>query len=223
MGRRMTEFLIAYAVFLLAHALPGATGLRAWLIARLGRRGYIIGYSLLSTALLVWLVSAAMRAPYVELWAPSRALMLVPFALMPLACLLLAAGATRPNPASLSFRSGPADRARPGLLALLRHPVLWALALWGGSHAAANGDLVSVMVFGGLALFSLAAMPMLERRARKRGERAAFALQEGGLRARARRAASPRLAVELAAGLALYPALLHLHGPVIGVDPTIWL
>lgn len=219
----MVEFLVACAVFLLAHALPGATGLRGALVARLGRTGYLVGYSVLSTVLLVWLVWAALRAPHVALWAPSRELALVPFAAMAPACLLLAAGAGRANPVSLSFRGGPADAARPGILALTRHPVLWALALWGLGHAAANPDLVSVLLFGGLGAFALAGMPVLEGRARRRGEREAFALREGPLGARLRRAASPRLAAELAAGLALYAGLLALHGPVIGVDPLVWL
>jgi uncharacterized membrane protein len=219
----MIEFLAAYAAFLIAHALPGASGLRGALIARLGRGGYMALYSLASLGLLAWLVSAAARAPWIPLWEPSRALALAPFALMPLACLLLAAGALRPNPASLSFRGGPAEPERPGILALIRHPVLWALALWGVSHAAANGDLVSVMAFGGFALFALIGMVALERRAARRGEKAALALQDGPLAARLRRAASPRLAAELAAGVALYALLLHLHGPVIGVDPYAWL
>ena len=53
----------------------------------------------------------------------------------------------------------------------------------------------------------------------------AVQLPFSGLRkiSRPRRAASLRMAGELWAGLALYAALLHLHGPVIGVDPFLWL
>ena len=219
----MLEFALAFALFLAAHVAPAATGLRAAAVARVGRRAWVIGYSALSTGLLVWLVSAAVRAPYVELWAPGRALALVPFAAMPLACVLLAAGAGRANPLSVSFRGGPADAARPGVLAITRHPILWAFALWGGSHAAANGDLVSVALFGGFAVFALVGMRGLERRARRRGETAGFALAQGPLGARLRRAASWRLAGEAALGLVLFLVLLALHGPAVGVDPTAWL
>ncbi|MDF2233828.1 NnrU family protein [Albimonas sp. CAU 1670] len=219
----MPEFALAFAVFLAAHVLPAATGLRAAAVARVGRGRWVLGYSLLSIALLAWLISAALRAPYVELWAPSRPLALVALAVMPLACMLLAAGAARANPVSVSFRGGPVDAARPGVLALTRHPILWAFALWGGAHALANGDLVSVTLFGGFALFALVGMRGLERRARRRGETAGFAPARGPLGARLRRAASPRLAAEAALGLALYALLLALHGPALGVAPTAWI
>lgn len=215
----MTEFLIAVLVFLAAHSLPAATGLRGRAIARIGRRAYLTLYSLLSLAVLAWLISAALRAPYVELWAPGPALMAVPLLAMLPACLLLAAGATRPNPLSVTFVGGPVDPEAPGILAVTRHPILWAFFLWAAGHAAANGDLVAVLLFGGFALFSLAGMPLLERRARRRGETEAFALTRGHLTARCARALSLRTGIELLAGLALYAALLAAHGPVIGVDP----
>ena len=217
----MLEVLLAFTAFLAAHALPAATGLRAAAIARIGRGPWVLGYSALSLGLLVWLISAAIRAEYVELWAPSRALALVPLLGMPLACILLVAGAGRANPASVSFRGGAADAARPGVLAITRHPLLWAFAIWALSHLAANGDAVALLIFGGFAAFSFLGMRALDRRAARRGE--GLRLDRGSLPARLRRAASPRLAAEAALGLALYAALLHLHGPVLGVDPRGWI
>lgn len=219
----MAEFALAYAVFVVAHVAPAATGLRAAAVARIGRRAYVAAYSALSLAALGWLISAALRAPYLELWAPSRTLALVPLAVMPVACVLLTAGALRPNPLSVSFAAGAADPTRPGVLALTRHPVLWAFALWTGSHAAANGDAASVLLFGGFAAFAVGFMPVLEARARRRGEAAAFALTEGPAAARLARAASGRFAAEVAAGLALFALLLALHGPVLGAWPLDWL
>ena len=219
----MLEFALAFAAFLAAHVVPAASGLRDVAAARVGRRAWVAGYSVVSTGLLAWLISAAVRAPYVELWAPGRALALAPFLAMPLACMLLVAGAGRATPVSVSFRGGAADSARPGVLALTRHPILWAFALWGASHALANGDLVSVVMFGGFAVFALAGMRGLERRARRRGEVAGFALARGPMGERARQAASGRLAAEAALGLVLFLVLLALHGPAIGVAPTAWL
>jgi len=46
----VTQFFLAIAVFLAAHVVPAATGLRGFLIARLGRRAYLVGYSLVSLA-----------------------------------------------------------------------------------------------------------------------------------------------------------------------------
>ena len=55
-----SEFLLAVAAFLGAHILP--MRFRGALVARLGRRAYLVLYSLLSLGLLYWLVTAAGRA-----------------------------------------------------------------------------------------------------------------------------------------------------------------
>jgi uncharacterized membrane protein len=219
----LAEFALALAAFFAIHALPAATGLRGRAIARFGRRPYIAVYSLVSLASLGWVIVATLRAPYVELWAPRPATALVAVVAMLPACLLFAAAVTRPNPVSISFVGGPADASAPGILALTRHPVLWAFLLWAASHAVANGDLVAFVLFAGFALFALAGMPLLEQRARRRGEAAAFDLAAGPWGRRLARALSPRLALELAAGAALYAAVALAHEPVIGVDPFAWL
>jgi uncharacterized membrane protein len=215
----VTEFALALAAFVAAHVAPAATGLRGAAVARLGRPAYVALYSAASLGLLAWLVSATLRAPRLPLWEPALWMTAAPLVAMAPACLLLAAAAARPNPLSVAFRGGAADAAAPGVLAVTRHPVLWAFALWGASHALANGDLAAVVLFGGSAAFALAFMPLLERRARRRGEAAAFAIARGPLRARLARAASPRLAAELLAGAALYLAFLLGHEAVIGIDP----
>mgnify|MGYP002625717770 CR=1 FL=1 len=223
----MTQFFLAIAVFLTAHVAPAATGLRGFLIARLGRRSYLLGYSLVSLACIAWVIAAALAAPSVELWAPSRTGALVPLAAMLPACILLAGGLWQPSPLSVTFRSGLPDPRKAGLVARIRHPFLWAFFLWSASHLVANGDLVSVILFASLALVSLAGMKRLEERARTRlpeaDYEAAAALSSGGPLARFNGLAKGRALAEGLAGLLLYEALLHLHGPVIGIDPLIWL
>lgn len=143
------------------------------------------------------------------------------------ASVLLAAAVLQPNPLSVSFRVGLPDPQKAGLVSLLRHPILWAFVLWSGSHLVANSDLVSVILFGGPALFSLAGMRRLEWRARQRLSEmdyaAALAATGGGPAARLRRVAFWPSLRQLAAGLLLYLVLLLLHDPVIGVDPRAWL
>lgn len=216
----MIEFLLAYAVFLASHVVPAASGLKGALVRRWGRRVYVALYSALSLGLLGWLISAAVRAPFVPLWGPAPGLMHLPFLLMPAACVLIVAGGARANPVSVSFVGGAGDPARPGLPGVVRHPVLWGFALWALGHLAANGDVVSVLLFGGFAAFAFAGMAGLGARARRQGRRP---LAEGPLGRRLRLALDGRLAVEVAAGLALFFLLLALHGPVIGVDPRDWL
>ncbi len=62
------EFISAFAVFLLSHAIPVRPAVKGWVVARIGARGFTIGYSVLSTAILVWLIGAAGRAPFVVVW-----------------------------------------------------------------------------------------------------------------------------------------------------------
>jgi len=223
----MLEFALALSVFLAAHALPRITGLRDRLIGRYGRALYIAGYSVLSMALLIWLITAAWRAPYVPMWQPSATTAIVPLIAMLPVCLLFAGAAFRANPLSVSFVGGNTDPERPGVLALTRHPMLWGFFLWSASHAVANGDLVSTIMFGGFAAFSLAGMGILQKRARQRMSpekwARAMAIASGPPPARLKRAASPRTALEALVGLALYALLLWAHPILFGVDPLAWL
>ncbi|GGK51262.1 NnrU family protein [Salinarimonas ramus] len=214
----MIEFTAALVVFLLAHSLPARLGLKDHLVARAGLRGYLVGYSLVSLALLAWLIDAARRAPYLPLWDPAPWQAWVPLLAMPVAFVLLVAGLTQPNPLSISLRAGE----KPGsIVALTRHPVLWGFLFWAVSHIPANGDVVSLVLFGGMAAFAVAGIPIVDRRARRRlGEARWHTLAARG----APRAAPGGLAVAALAGTALYVwFLLQGHAVLIGVDPTAWL
>jgi hypothetical protein len=57
------EFATAYAAFLLSHAVPARPAARGRLTAALGERGYLLAYSAVSLAALVWLIAATERAP----------------------------------------------------------------------------------------------------------------------------------------------------------------
>ena len=57
------EFALAYVVFFLSHSLPVRPPLRPRLQARLGASGFTLAYSVLSLAVLSWLIGAAGRAP----------------------------------------------------------------------------------------------------------------------------------------------------------------
>lgn len=161
----MIEFFIALAAFLVAHLIPASPGLRAGLIARMGRTAYLVAYSVLSLALLGWLVVAAQRAETVWLWDPSPWQWHVPFIVMPIAAFLLVAGLVQPNPLSISFRGGKT----PGpITAVTRHPVLWAFLLWALAHIPPNGTLVALLLFGTMAAFSLVGFALLDAKARKR-------------------------------------------------------
>ncbi|TDI55780.1 MAG: NnrU family protein [Alphaproteobacteria bacterium] len=160
----MLAFLAALVVFVLAHVVPARPGLRGRLVGWLGQRTYQALYSALSLALLAWLISAAIRAPEIVIWEPARWQGVLALIAVPLALTLIFAGLIKPNPLSVSLSTKGYDPARPGLLAITRHPVLWGFSLWGGAHVAANGDLVGIILFGVLTLFALIGTKILDRR-----------------------------------------------------------
>ena len=227
----MAEFLLALVAFFLAHVLPARLGWRDRLAARFGERAYLTGYSLLSLALIAWLIHAAVTAPVLMLWSTELWHYRFALGLMFPAALLFAGGAAAPNPLSVSFRSAGYDPARPGIVGVTRHPLLWAFALWSVAHLLPNGDFVSLVMFGGLGLFALAGMKLLDRRRRRSlGERwdalaeptAAIPFAAYG-RPGARRWRAPGLVWTLLGGAVLYALALWLHPLVIGPDPAAFL
>lgn len=222
------EFTAAMAVFLAAHAIPVRPGIKEPLVRVLGRAGFGLAYSTLSIALLVWLIVAAGRAPFVPLWgfAPWQAD--VALVLMLGACLLAAYAIAGRNPLSFGSQVAPFDPERPGIAGVARHPVLWALALWGAAHLLANGDLAHGLLFGTMTGFSLLGMALIDRRKRRamgsdwpRLAQATSlvpfaALFSGRWRPRSAPAILPGLV-----GLVVWAGLIWLHSVVIGVSP--WL
>jgi uncharacterized membrane protein len=229
----MTELLIAIAVFVIAHAVPPAPPVRTRLIHWLGRRAYLVCYSLLSLGLIVWVIVAARRAPYMPLWDAASWQALVPVVVMPLALWLLLIGLAEPNPLSISMRAANAKTEPGAAAAVTRHPVLWGFLLWGASHIPPNGDVVALILFGGIALFALSGFAVLDRRARRRLGEAQWqklvtatslvpfiALPAG----RAHIRLSSHLLLSVALALAVYLwLLLQGHTLLFSRDPLLWL
>jgi uncharacterized membrane protein len=163
----MTNFQTALAVFIGSHVVIATPPVRRGLIARLSEGGFLLTYSVMSVVLFTWLIVAAMGAQTTALWAPSPWAYRAAVILMPLAALLLGASLAAPNPLSIAFVAGRFDPARPGAVALTRHPILWGLALWGISHVAPNGDTVMLTLFGGLGFFACVGMGIVEWKKRK--------------------------------------------------------
>lgn len=225
----MAQFALAYSLFMVAHFVPAASGVRATAIRALGRPVYFIGYSLLSVVLLIWLVAAARGAPSPPLWSPTPALTLVPLVIMPLALILVVGGLLHSNPLSVSWRDQGFDPARPGVVAVTRHPVLVGLLLWALSHIPVNGDLVAVALFGGLTLYGAAGLAIAEQRAKRRlGRERWTALSRktsvipfaAMLSGRTRLNADAPTVVAVMIAVSIYLALLSgLHRWLVGVDP----
>jgi uncharacterized membrane protein len=138
---------LGVAVFVGVHLVPMMPEWRAALVARLGEGGYKATFSVLALAGLIGAIVAYRFTPHVPLWSspePLRALT----ALLMLAAVLLFAGA----------------KGVPWFRRIVRHPMLWAIALLGIAHLLANGEPAGVILFGGLAAFGLAWQPLTDRR-----------------------------------------------------------
>ncbi len=165
MPHALLSLFIAGVAFCGSHTLLSSTRLRGSLRDQLGEQGFLLVYSLTALATFAWFVLAYVRAPVVPLWTPPRWLAWVPVLTMPLATLLLVAGYTTPNPTAIGMeRSARADDPAPGILRVTRHPVMWAVGLWGLSHLAANGDLASVWFFGLIAALALGGTVLIDRK-----------------------------------------------------------
>jgi uncharacterized membrane protein len=222
------ELTLALICFLAPHVLPSIPGFRPWVIGKLGRVGYLSAYTAASALTFAWLIVAALRAPYVGLWALSPWQVYVTLILVALACTLLVAGFATPNPLSLSVRATGADIPKGAILRVTRHPLLWGLGLWSLSHALVNGDVTSVILFGTLTIFALGYMPLMDRRVQKaRGMEEWRRLSAGTsdilfaacFRKNSRPFVDRTLILSVVGGLALFFVLLYLHDPVIGVNP----
>lgn len=209
------EFIAAFTMFFVSHALPVRPAIKAWITALIGARGFTLAYSALSVAMLTWIIIAAGRAPLVVLWPLTEPARWLALGCMLAAVLLFTVSIGRPNPLSFGGRKGAFDPRNPGIIGWIRHPLLGVLFLWSVGHLIANGTLAHVILFGAFALFSLLGVRLIDRRKRR-------AL---GARWRILAAPSRRIApslngvLRLAGGFALYRLLLWAHGPVIGAWP----
>jgi uncharacterized membrane protein len=217
------EYATAWAVFLLSHMLPARPRLRRALVAPLGERGFVVAYSLASVAVLGWLIAAAGRAPYVPLWGWAAWQAWVPNLVMPCVCVLLALGIGIPNPFSIGGAGSVRfDPARPGVLALTRHPVLVAIVLWAGAHVPPNGDVATATLFGAFAAMGVFGMRALDARRRHAwGETQWRSTTKGTRISRIMDPSLVRMSIvaRVTLGLAGWLIALVLHPILFGVSP----
>lgn len=163
----MTELFAALSVFIAFHVIPAIRPVRAGLVRAVGLPGYIVGYSFLSIALLVWVGVAFDRADTDLLWAQQIWMRWVPVGVMPLACLLLVGSLSAPNPLSVGVKADRFDPVRPGIVSITRHPLMWALVLWAGAHVPPNGDTAALALFGLFVLLGAIGPWSLDRKKRR--------------------------------------------------------
>jgi uncharacterized membrane protein len=146
----VTLLVLGLVVFLGTHVFSMARQPRAAVIRKIGERPYKGLYSLLSLAGIV-LISVGYgqyrQAGYVPVWDPPvwtrhLALLLVWFAFVFVAAAYL-----------------------PGRIRrTLKHPMLAGVKVWALAHLLANGDLGSILLFGAILAWAVAARISVKRR-----------------------------------------------------------
>ncbi len=202
------ELLIAATLFLIAsHLVPSAPGVRGGLVERLGRRGFLTAYSLVSLLALgavIWAFRATEPGPWLYVASPASRLAAVLG--MAVVVLLLVARLTTPA-------AGPEPR---GIYRLTAAPGSLGVLLWALLHLLNVGEARLVVVFAGMALIAAAALVknllLAEAGYRRVGRLAPGVLAEPGFW---REIGWRRLGL----ALAVYLALLLLHSVVIGPNP----
>lgn len=181
----MTLLVAGLALFIAVHLIPTVVPLRAALVARLGANAYRGVYSLVALAGLVLVVWGFIRAPFEPLYAPPAwghraAMFAVPIALV------LFAAANMPT----------------HIRAVLKHPMLLGLLLWSLAHLLSNGDLRSVVLFGGFAGYAVLDLVSVGARGKRPPDE------------------TPRFAMDaaaLVAGLIAAGLLTYFHAALFGV------
>ncbi len=219
---------LAGAAFLASHLGLSGAAVRGRLVGRLGEKGFQVLYALVALLALGAMIAGYVQAAHTDfLWIPGHGLRHLPLLVMPVALTLIAGGVLAPNPSAVGA-TGALDRTEPatGVLRVTRHPVMWGIALWAAVHIVANGDLASLLFFGGFLLTAILGSLHLDRRmAAEQGERwrrfaavtsyVPFAALLGGRQ----RWSWGELRRPAAWGVGAFALLLLLHPYLFGVRP----
>jgi uncharacterized membrane protein len=208
------------------HPLIAGSPLRAVLVRKLGDRGYRGLFALLSIASLTFLIYAYRRAPCDPLWITPGPLYFLPLLAVPIAFVFVVGAFTVPNPMAVAGEKALArdDPAR-GLQRVTRHPFLWGVMLWSGSHLIVNGNVPALLLFGSLFLSAAVGTRDIDQK-RLRSDPEGFrryAALTSNLPFAAIAAGRNRLVVRelwlpLLIGLILASAVLHFHETWFGLS-----
>ncbi|MEM9620215.1 MAG: NnrU family protein [Pseudomonadota bacterium] len=154
----MSEMWLAAIIWVVSHLGMSSTPLRGILVGVLKPGGYLALYSLVAAAALVYLIYTYNNVPRFDyLWLPNPDLYWLAKLTMPIAFILLLGGFLVKNPTNVGMAiddpDSAADLAR-GVTRITRHPLQWAIVIWGAGHVVANGDWVSIIFFSSFIVLS---------------------------------------------------------------------
>lgn len=191
----MIELAAALAALTLTHLVPSFPSVRPALVRVFGQTVFRILYSIVSLAILAWLILAYRNAAdSAWLWTPPDWGRWVAVAAMPVAIWLITTRLMRPP-----------GRTRSGVYRTIAAPGSAGLTLWAALHLLNVGEARTVLLFGVFLAISL------------------FAFAKYSLTAPPKPTASATRSTldgwPIAISVAIWISLLMLHPVVLGVDP----
>lgn len=172
-------------LFIAIHLTPSFPVFRQKLISRLGELGYKAVFSLLSIAAIVIVVKGKASASFVAIWDPFSWGKLVVIPMMVAAIILFI---------SSNFPSN--------LKRITPHPISWGVILWAVAHLLVNGDLASLILFGGFGLFTAVSIISANMRGASISSTAVPVRND---------------VILVVLGLLVYGAIAYFHGSLFGV------
>lgn len=153
----VTQLILLWILFGASHVFLSDRRVRPHLVERLGTRGFLGVYSLVSFAFFVPLVSVYMahRHEGAWMWVVSMTPILTwtVYAVMTAGVLLAVAGSVSPSPTSAT--AGGVTPAVRGVHRLTRHPLFMGVGLIGLAHMVPNASVTDLAFFAGLPIFAL--------------------------------------------------------------------
>jgi uncharacterized membrane protein len=146
----LAVLVLGLIVFIAPHALTMARGTRGAIVTRIGEVPYKIVYSLVAIvgiALIAWGYGEYRATGWIQLWNPPTFMRHVTVALMWPSIVCIAA----------AYSPGHIKKT-------LKHPMLVGVKLWAFAHLLANGDLGSIVLFGGILAWAVVDRISLKRR-----------------------------------------------------------
>jgi uncharacterized membrane protein len=173
-------------IFWCVHLIPTFVGLRLKLVGWKGETAYLICYSLAAALGLTLIIAGKATTTDVPIWdMPRWANHLTLAAMLPAVTLI--AAAYLPN----------------NLKRFIRHPFSWGITLWALSHILVNGELGSLILFGGFGAFAVFDMWSANRRGAKNSDKKMSFYWDVLL---------------MAVGVTVYIAIYFLHPYLFGVS-----
>ena len=227
----MSGFAWALALFVLSHIGISGTPARAASIGVIGERAYRIVFTLVSIALLGWLIYAfgqMRRDPFdpinAVLWQPAPWLRHVAYLLVLIGFVFAASGFTVRNPTRIGGEASlnQSDGAR-GIVRITRHPFMWGLVFWAAGHLLVNGERFALMLFGALGLMAIVGARALDRRKAHAGLEGWDAFEEAtsnvpflAIVQKRNRFALKEMWLGIGAGVLAFALFGFFHGAIVG-------